>query len=65
MKPVNQLIQELRAKGFVVHIGPSLPGGFDRFVAYVVRGGMARGYFGRTERAALRKALAKVNKDFS
>jgi len=65
MKPINQLIQKLRAKGFDIQLGPGLPGGVDRFVAYVFRGGMSRGYFGRTEIEALRKALAKVDKDFS
>ncbi len=60
----KSLIDELRAQGFDVKLGPGFPGGVDRFVAYVFRGGMSRGYFGRTEIEALRKALAKVDKDF-
>ena len=51
-------------KGFDIHLGPGLPGGVDRFVVYVARGGMSRGYFGRTVLEALERALERVDKDF-
>ncbi len=52
----GELIERLEAKGFDVKLGPGLPGSNDRHVAYVARGGLSRGYFGRTEIEALEKA---------
>ncbi len=52
----GEVIGRLEAKGFDVKLGPGLPGSNDRHVAYVARGGLSRGYFGRTEIEALEKA---------
>ena len=53
----KQLVEKLKALGFDVKLGPGLPGSNDRHVAYVARGGVSRGYFGRTEIEALEKAV--------
>ena len=53
---MEKLIERLRADGFDVKLGPGLPGSNDRHVAYVARGGLSRGYFGRTKIEALQKA---------
>ena len=57
----KQLVEKLKALGFDVKLGPGLAGGNDSFVAYVARGGMSRGYFGRSELEALEKAAEAVS----
>ncbi len=61
---MEKLIERLRADGFDVKLGPGLAGSNDRHVAYVARGGVSRGYFGRSELEALEKAAGRVAKDF-
>jgi hypothetical protein len=59
----DELRERLRARNYEVKLGPGFPGGNDRCVAVVWRGGLSRGYFGRTDLDALRKAWEKTAKD--